>query len=120
MASTTDLIERAVSGVQRDVPALQKLKLVFGLELPARGDVQVYRVELPGPKIKKGFSDDERLRVSIPRSAFNILAADGEIADWREAYEHGHLKVEGDREVQKLIGGVIAKTQARAHLRRAH
>jgi hypothetical protein len=119
LASAEELIRIAVAQVQKEVPALAKLKLVFGLELPARGDVQVYRVEVPGPKVKKGFSDDERLRLSVPRAMFNILAAEGELADWREAFEHGHLKIEGSPQVQQLIGQVIEKAQARAHLRKA-
>jgi len=119
VASAEGLIKSAVGRIQAEVPALAKLKLVFGLQLPARGDVQVYRVELPGPKITKGNADDERLRLSVPRSMFNILAAEGEVADWREAFEHGHLKIEGDRKVQQLIGQVIEKADARAHLRKA-
>jgi hypothetical protein len=118
-ASAADLIKTAVARVQAEAPALAKLKLVFGVELPARGDVQVYRVEVPGPKISKGFSEDERLRLSIPRAMFNILAPEGELADWQEAYEHGHLKIEGDRKVQQLIGQVIERQMARAHLKRA-
>jgi hypothetical protein len=118
-ASTADLIKGAVGRIQNEVPALAKLKLVFGLELPARGDVQVYRVELPGPKVSKGFADDERLRVSVPRTMFNVLAEDGELADWHEAYEHGHVKVEGDPRVQKLIGQVIVHREARSRLRKA-
>jgi hypothetical protein len=119
VASAEQLIRDAVEQVQKEVPALAKLKLVFGVQLPARGDVQVFRVELPGPKIAKGESGDERLRLQIRRTMFNILAADGEVADWTEAYVHGHLKVEGDPRVQSLIGQVIAKADARAHLRRA-
>jgi hypothetical protein len=117
--SAADLIKTAVERVQHEAPALAKLKLVFGVELPARGDVQVYRVEVPGPKIKKGFSDDERLRLSIPRAMFNILAPEGELEDWREAYAHGHLKVEGDPKVQQLIGQVIERQLARSRLKRA-
>ena len=48
MASTADLIRTAVERFQAEVPALQKLKLVFGLELKAHHDIQLYRVELPG------------------------------------------------------------------------
>ena len=51
---------------------------------------------------------------------FNVLAADGELADWHEAYDHGHLKVEGDPRVQRLIGQVIVKREARSHLKKAH
>ena len=78
-SSTPELIKTAVEGLQAEVPALAKLKLVFGLELKGRGDVQLYRVEVPGPKISKGMGDDERVHVSIPRAAFNELAAVGKL-----------------------------------------
>ena len=119
-ASTPELIRQAVEGLQSEVPALTKLKLIFGLELRGRGDVQLYRVEVPGPKISKGVADDERLRVSIPRSHFNQLAADGKVRHWHEAYDHGHIKVEGDPNIQKLIGQVIEHSEARGRLRKAH
>lgn len=119
-ASTRDLIEQAVLNLQREVPALGKLKLVFGLELRGRGDVQLYRVEVPGPKVSKDFADDERVHVSIPRSHFNELAADGKPKHWHEAWDHGRIKVEGDPNIQKLIGQVIARAEARGHLKKAH
>jgi hypothetical protein len=118
-ASTADLIRTAVERLQQEVPALANLKLVFALELRGRGDIQLYRVELPGPKISKGLGDDERVRVSIPRSHFNELAADGRIGHWHEAYDHGHIKVEGDPNIQKLVGQVIERTEARGRLKRA-
>ncbi len=117
-ASTADLIREAVEGLQAEVPALARLKLVFGLELRGRGDVQLYRVELPGPEISKGFADDERVHVSVPRSHFNELAAEGKARHWREAYEHGHVKVEGDPNIQKLVGQLIAHAEARGRLRK--
>ena len=118
-ASTRELIEQAVTGLQAEVPALARLKLVFGLELRGRGDVQAYRVEVPGPKVTKGFGDDERLHVSIPRSHFNELAADGKPKHWHEAYDLGHVKVEGDPNIQKLVGQVIAHSEARGRLKKA-
>jgi hypothetical protein len=118
-ASTPELIKQAVNDLQSEVPALNKLKLVFGLELRGRGDVQLYRVEVPGPKISKGMVDDERLRVSIPRSHFNELAADGKVRHWHEAFDHGHIKVEGDPNIQKLIGQVIEHSEARGRLKKA-
>lgn len=120
MASTTELIAQAVAGIQKEVPALANLKMVIGLELRGRGDTQLYRVELPGPKITKGYAEDERLHVSIPRSHFNELAADGKLAHWHDAYEHGHVRVEGDPKIQQLVGQVIAKREARSKLRKAH
>ena len=117
-ASTAELIRTAVEQIQQDVPSLAKLKLVFGLELRGRGDVQHYRVEVPGPRISKGFSEDERLKVSIARSHFNELAADGTPKHWHEAFDFGHIKVEGDSNVQKLIGQLIARSEARGQMRK--
>lgn len=119
MASTAELITQAVERFQAEVPALAKLKLVIGLELRGRGDTQLYRVEVPGPKISKGYAEDERLHVSIPRSHFNELADEGKLKHWREAYEHGHVRVEGDPRIQQLVGQVILKQEARAKLRKA-
>jgi hypothetical protein len=118
-ASTPEQIREAVERLLAEVPALAKLKLVFGLELRGRGDVQPYRVELPGPKISKGFGEDERLHVSVPRSHFNELVAEGRLKHWHEAWDHGHIKVEGDPNVQKLIGQVIERTEARGRLKKA-
>ncbi len=120
MASTQDLIKTAVERFQAEVPALAKLKLVFELELRGRGDVQMFRVELPGPKISKSAGEDATLRVSMPRSHFNELAADGTIKNYREAYELGQVKVSGDQNIQKLIGQVIARQEARAATRKVH
>jgi hypothetical protein len=118
VASTAQLIETAVRRFQTEVPALAKLKLVFGLELRGRGDVQLYRVELPGPKISKAVAGDARVSVSIPRSHFNELASEGRVKDYREAYEAGHIKVEGDANVQKLVAQVVARHEQRARLRK--
>lgn len=118
-ASTAELIKQAVARLQSEVPALGKLKLAFGLELRGRGDVQPYRVELPGPKVSKGFVEDERLHVSIPRSHFNELVADGRVSHWHEAYTHGQIRVEGDPNIQRLIGKVIEQSEARAQLKKA-
>ena len=76
-------------------------------------------MELPGPKISKGMGDDERVHVAIPRSDFNALAADSTARRWHEAFDLGHVKVEGDPNIQKLVGQVIAHAEARAGLRRA-
>jgi hypothetical protein len=118
VASTAELIKAAVERIQAEAPALAKLKLVFGVELRGRGDVQAFRVEVPGPNVRKGFGEDERVHVSVPRSHFNELAEKGRLGHWREAYVTGHVKVEGDPEIRKLIGTVIERQLARAQLRR--
>jgi len=52
-ADTRTLIKHAVEHLQDEVPALKQLKLVIRLELRARGDVPIWRVEVPGPEISK-------------------------------------------------------------------
>ena len=111
---TRDLIGRALESFGREVPALQQLKLVIRLELRARGDAPIWRVEVPGPKISKDPAGDARIDVSVPRSHFNELAKDGRLKEWVDAYEHGHVNVSGDAAVVKLIGNVIERQLARA------
>jgi hypothetical protein len=60
------------------------------------------------------------VEVSVPRSHFNELAADGKLRHWREAYEHGHIKISGDPNVVKLVGQVIDRQMARDRLKKAH
>src|SRR4051794_21660103 len=120
MASTADLIKTAVERFQAEVPALQNLKLVFGLELKARHDIQLYRVEVPDLKISKDLAQDERVLVEIDRPAFNELAEKGTIKSYRKAFVTGHIKVTGDSNVRKLIAQVVEKQEQRARLRKVH
>ena len=120
MASTPELIRTAVERFQAEVPALAKLKLVFGLELRAKHDIQLYRVELPGPKITKELAQDERVLIEIDRPHFNQLAEKGTIASYRKAAETGHIKATGDSNVVKLIVQVVEKQEQRARLRKVH
>jgi hypothetical protein len=115
---TKALIETAVTRFQAEVPALQKLKLVFGLELKGRGDVQLYRVEVPGPKIKKDLAQDERVLVQIDRPQFNELAERGTLKSYRRAYETGHIKATGDSNVKKLIAQVVERQEQRSRLKK--
>ncbi|HEX5699054.1 MAG TPA: hypothetical protein VFX77_00280, partial [Rubrobacter sp.] len=119
MASDTkSLIETAIQRFQAEVPALQRLKLVFGLELKGRGDVQLYRIEVPGPKISKGLAQDERVLVQIDRPQFNELAEHGTIKSYRKAFETGHIKAVGDSNVKKLIAQVVERQEQRSRLRK--
>ena len=113
-ADTRTLIRQAVERFQDELPALKQLKLVVNLELRARGDVPVWRVEVPGPKIDKEPAGDARIDISVARSHFNELATDGRLKDWVDAYENGHVRVSGDPAVTKLIGSVIQRRMARA------
>jgi hypothetical protein len=119
-ADTEKLIETAVRRVQEQVPALAGLKLVFQLELRGRGDVQIFRVELPGPKITKGLGPDARVTVAMPRANFNDLASEGTVKSYRAAFEHGHIKASGDAGILKLIAQVIERQEQRARLKKVH
>ncbi len=114
---TQDLIGIAYKRLIEQIPALAKLKLVVRLELRGRGDVQVFRVGAPGPEISKQEPEDARIEVSLPRADFNDLA-DADLSHWRTAYEHGVVRIGGEPAVIRLLGGVIAKHEARGNLKR--
>lgn len=101
------------------MPALAPLKLVAGLELRGRGDMQLYRVEVPGPKVTKDVAADAKVRLTIPRSLFNELATKGRVRDWREAFEKGDAKATGIEQVLKLIIHVVERQEERARTRKA-
>lgn len=112
------LIEIAVRRFLEEVPALAPLKLVVGVELRGRGDVQMYRVQLPGPQVTKGIAQDARVRVEMPRAFFNVMAKEAHIADWREAFTYGQAKASGVDEIIKLIVHVVEKQEERQRTRR--
>jgi len=116
---TKTLIETAVRRFQDQVPALQQLKLVVGLELKGRGDVQLYRVEVPGPRVTKDVAADARVRLSVPRSDFNELA-EGSLSDWRAVFRNGHAKATGPPEILQLIERVVERQEERSRTKKAH
>ena len=119
-SDTKALIEQAVANIATEVPALAPLKIVIDLELRGRGDVQVYRVELPGPQISKQFADDAKVRLEIPRADFNDLVAAGRLDKWIDAFEHGHAKASGQDQILKLIANVVARQSGRNHTSKLH
>jgi hypothetical protein len=118
-SDTKSLIETAVNRFLDEVPALQPLKLVAGLELRGRGDVQIYRVELPGPKVSKDLPSDAKVQLSIGRAQFNDLATKGQVSDWRAAFAHGDVKATGIEQVMKLIVNVVERQEERSRTRKA-
>jgi hypothetical protein len=120
MARAQDLIATAYRRLTLEAPAFDRLKLVLRLELRGRGDVQVFRVRTPGPDVTKQEPEDARIDVSMARPHFNALAEDGTLKDWREAYDQGHIKVSGDRQVQRLIGELVSRHEGRARTRKVH
>ena len=122
LASPTDtksLIETAVRRFLSEVPALQQLQLVAGLELRGRGDTQLYRIEMPGPKVSKDIAADAKVRLSVARPQFNALATKGQVRDWREAFERGEAKATGVEQILRLIVNVVERQEERARTRKA-
>src|SRR5262249_43482215 len=79
-----------------------------------RGDVQMFRVEVPGPEISKAATtEDARVTVAIPRAEFNHLATQGRVRDYIEAVENGHIRASGDSNIQKLIAQVVQRHEER-------
>ena len=113
------LIETAVRRFLEEGPALQPMKLVAAVELRGRGDVQMFRVELPDLKVTKGDEPQARVRIEMPRAFFNVMAKEAHIADWREALTYGQAKATGNPQVLQLIERVVAKQEERNRTRRA-
>ena len=117
-AETKVLIEEGITRFQKQVPALERLKLVMELELRGRGDIQLFRVEVPGPKVTRDIASDAKVRLSIPRSNFNELAREGTLRHWRDAFESGTVKATGPVEILKLIQSVVEKQEERTRTRK--
>jgi hypothetical protein len=113
------LIEGAIAHFLEEVPALKQLKLVASLELRARHDTQLYRVELPGPIVTKAIAEDSKITLEVQRAAFNDLANKGNVSDWRSAFEHGDAKAHGIEQYIRLIRQVVEKQEERTRLRAA-
>jgi hypothetical protein len=118
-SDTKTLIETAVKRFVAEVPALEPLKLVVGVELRGRGDTQLYRVELPGPTVTKDIAADSRVQLSLPRPVFNELAEKGHIAEWRRAFQTGQVKASGQEQILKLIVNVVERQEERTRTRKA-
>jgi hypothetical protein len=115
-----DQIAQAITSITEEVPALRQLKLVFSLELRGRGDVQQYRVELPGPLVTKALATDARVSVEMRREFFNAMLEEGaRVADWREAFHYGQAKATGVSQILQLIERVVSMHEERNQLRRA-
>ena len=113
------LIELATRRFIEEVPALEPIKLVVGIELRGRGDVQHFRLEMPGVKVTKGPAADARVRVDMRREFFNVMAREGKVPDWVEAFTYGQAKGSGPEQFLKLIVNVVERQQERERTRKA-
>jgi hypothetical protein len=107
------LIELATRRFLAEVPALEPIKLIVGIELRGRGDVQQFRLEMPGVKVTKGPAADARVRVDMRREFFNVMAHEGKVPDWVEAFTYGQAKASGPEQFVKLIVNVVERQQER-------
>jgi hypothetical protein len=113
------LIELAVRRFIGEVPALEPIKLVVAVELRGRGDVQHFRLEMPGVKVTKGPAADARVRVDMRREFFNVMAREAKVPDWVEAFTYGQAKGSGPEQILRLIENVVERHQERQRVRRA-
>ena len=107
------LIELAIRRFVGEVPALEPIKLVIGIELRGRGDVQQFRAEMPGVKVTRGPAADARVRVDMRREFFNVMAREAKVADWIEAFSYGQAKASGPDQFIRLISNVVERQQER-------
>jgi hypothetical protein len=114
-----DLIELATRRFLEEVPALEQIKLIVGVELRGRGDVQHFRLEMPGVKVSKGPPSDARLSVEMRREFFNVMAREGKVPDWIEAFTYGQAKASGPEQILRLITTVVERQQERERTPRA-
>jgi hypothetical protein len=113
------LIETAARRFVEEVPALAPMKLVVGVELHGRGDVQHFRLQMPEAQVTKGPAADARINVEMRREFFNIMATEGKVPDWIEAFTYGKAKATGPTQFLKLISTVVDKHQERERLKTA-
>lgn len=113
------LIELAVRRFIGEVPALEPIRLVVGVELRGRGDVQHFRLEMPDLKVTKGPAADARVRVDMRREFFNVMAREAKVPDWVEAFTYGQAKSSGPEQFLRLIVNVVNKHLERQRMRKA-
>ncbi|MGH2844041.1 MAG: hypothetical protein ACRDKL_10725 [Solirubrobacteraceae bacterium] len=122
LASPTEtkaLIETAIGRFLEEVPGLAPLRIVAGLELQGRGDIQLYRVRMPGPEVSKAIPSDAKITLHIRRERFNELATKGHLADWRQAFVQGEARATGIEQYLKLIVKVVEVQEERMRTPRA-
>src|SRR6202140_1019671 len=112
------LIELAIRRFIGEVPALEPIKLIVGVELRGRGDVQQFRLEMPGNKVTKGPAADARVRVDMRREFFNVMAKEAKVPDWIEAFTYGQAKATGPEQILRLITNVVNRHEDRQRVRR--
>ena len=119
MADAKPMIQAAVTSLLEEVPQLKPLKLVVGVDLLGRSDLQQFRLVMPELEVTKDPGLDAKVRVEMRRDFFNLMVEHGaKLADWHQALDEGRLKATGVMQYLKLIGQVVEKQEERVRLRR--
>lgn len=113
------LIETAVRRFVAEVPALAPMKIVIGVQLRGRGDIQHFRLQMPELEVTKGPAADARINVDMRREFFNVMAAEAKVPDWVEAFTYGQAKASGPSQFLKLIANVVERHEERERTRKA-
>lgn len=118
MADAKPMIQAAVTDLLEEVPQLKPLKLVIGIDLQGRSDLQQFRLEMPDLEVSKDPGLDARVRVEMRRDFFNLMVEHGaKLADWHEAIDGGRVKATGVSQYLRLIGQVVEKEEERVRLK---
>jgi hypothetical protein len=119
MADAKPMIRAVVSSLLEEVPQLIPLKLVVGVDLLGRSDLQQFRLVMPELEVTKDPGLDAKVRVEMRRDFFNLMVEHGaKLADWHQALDEGRLKATGVMQYLRLIGQVVEKQEERVRLRR--
>ncbi len=119
MADAKPMIKAAVTSLLDEVPQLTPLKLVVGVDLLGRSDLQQFRLVMPDLEVTKDPGLDAKVRVEMRRDFFNLMVEhDAKLADWHQALDEGRLKATGVMQYLRLIGQVVEKQEERVRLRR--
>ena len=81
--------------------------------------MQHFRLEMPELKVTKGPAADARIRLDMRREFFNVMAREGKVADWIEAFTYGQAKASGPEQILRLIINVVERQQERQRTRKA-
>ena len=107
------LIELATRRFVGEVPALEPIKLVVGVELRGSGDVQQFRLEMPEVKVTKGPAGR---RARARGHAQRVLQRDGSRRQGGRLDRGFHLRAGqgiGPRADPALIVNVVERQQER-------
>jgi hypothetical protein len=74
---------------------------------------------MPGVQVTKDVAADARVRVEMRREFFNVMAHEGKVPDWVEAFTYGQAKASGPEQFLKLINNVVERQQERQRTRQA-